>query len=497
MKLDTPTIVVIGILTDIVLVLILLHTYRTRTTYPGFKVWIVGTACWVLGSIFNMLLANIQPQFIPKIIGGGLIMLHPLLMFEGIISFHGMRRRWRGTPLNIVLVMLGLFCLMYFLYISENIAVRSACIVFVMALIFARVSIEPLLYPGCRRYSMQWLLSISLLPLIALLLARCRVLLAGPIPATFSGMLQSDNLLRWTMFYSIIVELILAYSYLSLTSDRVEEELRQSENSYRELSSSLQARVEEETKHRVSQERLLANHSRLAAMGEMISAIAHQWRQPLSTLGMIVQRTHAMGTMHELTPEYLGEFKVNAMRQIKHMSDTIEEFRGFYRPEKTKEPYSPAVCISDSIRLFEPQFTSSGIEVCVTCQGGDNLLIHGYPNEFKQVILNLLGNARDAIVAKRETAGEPEHGQINVEIAADSEQGMTIDVSDNGCGITADVALKIFDPYYTTKEETGGTGIGLYMSRMIVEDSLGGRLLLLPGHDHTTFRIELAMEHPA
>ena len=282
-----------------------------------------------------------------------------------------------------------------------------------------------------------------------------------------------------------------------MTSDRVEAELRRSENSFRELSDTLQTRIEEETKHRVAQERLLANHSRLAAMGEMISAIAHQWRQPLSTLGMIVQRTHAMGTMKELTPEYLGEFKTNAMRQIKHMSDTIEEFRGFYRPEKTKEPYSPAGCISDSIRLFEPQFTSSGIEVSVTCQGCDHQLVHGYPNEFKQVILNLLGNARDAILASRETGGEPESGIIRVAIDATTEQGMTIDVSDNGCGIATDVALKIFDPYYTTKEETGGTGISLYMSRMIVEDSLGGRLLLLPNQESTTFRIELSMETPA
>ncbi len=497
MKLDTPTIVVIGILTDIVLVLMLLHTWRTRTTYAGFKLWIVGTVCWVLGSIFNMLLPGIQPQFMPKIVGGGLIMLHPLLMFEGIISFHNIRRRRLGTPLNIIIVAVGLFLLLYFLYVSENITVRSTCIVFVLALLFTRVSIEPLFYAECRRYSMQWLLSISLLPLITLLFVRCWVLLNGPHYVSFSAILQNDNLLRWAMFYSIIVELILAYSYLSLTSDRVEEELRQSELSFRELSSSLQARVEEETIRRVSQERLLANHSRLAAMGEMISAIAHQWRQPLATLGIIVQRTHAMGTMHELTPEYLGEFKTNSMRQIKHMSDTIEEFRGFYRPEKVKEPYSPVTCISDSIRLFEPQFTSSGIEVRITCQGCDNQLVNGYPNEFKQVILNLLGNARDAIVAKRETCGEPENGLIRVEIDANEEKGMIIDVSDNGCGITADVALKIFNPYYTTKEEKGGTGIGLYMSRMIVEDSLDGRLLLLSGQNNTTFRIELSMENKA
>ena len=343
---------------------------------------------------------------------------------------------------------------------------------------------------------MQWLLSISILPLVALLVARLSYYISSPRLLNVAEILANESLLRWVILYGVILELIIAYSYLSLTSDRVEEELRQSENRYRDLSNSLQIVVEAEAKIRVTQVRQLANQSRLAAMGEMISAIAHQWRQPLSTLGMIIQRTHAMGTMSELSPEYLGEFKVNAMRQIKHMSETIEEFRGFYRPEKTKVLFSPAACVSDSIRLFEPQFISSNIEVSVTCLGCDKQQIHGFPNEFKQVILNLLGNARDGILARRETCGEPENGLIHVGIDAAQEQGMTLEVSDNGCGIAADAALKVFDPYFTTKEELGGTGIGLYMSRMIVEDSLGGRLLLLSHQDPTTFRIELPMETP-
>ena len=98
-------------------------------------------------------------------------------------------------------------------------------------------------------------------------------------------------------------------------------------------------------------------------MGEMISAIAHQWRQPLATLGMIVQRTHAIASMKELTPESLAEFKASAMRQILYMSETIEGFRNFYRPEKQKEPFSPFLCISDAVRLFQPQFILSLIHI--------------------------------------------------------------------------------------------------------------------------------------
>ncbi|HEX9078036.1 MAG TPA: histidine kinase N-terminal 7TM domain-containing protein, partial [Desulfuromonadaceae bacterium] len=291
-----------------------------------------------------------------------------------------------------------------------------------------------------------------------------------------------------------------------------------SEQHLRELNATLRERVEEESGRRVAQERLLANQARLAAMGEMIGAIAHQWRQPLATLGMVVQRTHAVGTMQGLTGEQLDEFRAAAMRQIRYMSDTIEEFRGFYRPEKEKKRFCPFDCIADCLRLFDPQFTNSGIVVEVRCphrtavspdlagtgRSGTQVdvprhdcaggYVYGLPNEFKQVVLNLLGNARDAILASRSAGGGPEEGHIDVTISVGENGGMIIDVSDNGCGIPADIAPRIFDPYFTTKEENGGTGIGLYMSRMIVEDSLGGCLSLVQGVGGTLFRIELNPE---
>ena len=275
---------------------------------------------------------------------------------------------------------------------------------------------------------------------------------------------------------------------------QIQRKLMESDQQLRELNTSLVTQVEEETKRRVAQERLLANHSRLAAMGEMIAAIAHQWRQPLATLGMIVQRTHAVGTMQGLTLEYLDEFKTNAMRQIQYMSETIEEFRGFYRLEKQKEQFSAYKCIVAAIRLLEPQFTSSGIEVKITCHDCEEQLIHGFPNEFKQVVLNLLGNARDAILESRTADHQTETGLLGIDIRLLGKDSMYIDISDNGSGIPGEIAPRVFDPYFTTKEASGGTGIGLYMSRMIVEDSLDGHLSLLENLNGAIFRIELPLE---
>ena len=496
MKLDTPTIITISSVVVFVLVLMLLHTWRTRTTYPGFLVWTIGTACWSAGSLLNLMLPTMHPQFIPKIIGNGLIMLHPLLLYEGIVRFHGIRRRWWGTPLNTAVVMVGIFCILYFFYVSENIVARIIAINLVAAFILARISIEPLFYVSIRRYSMQWLLSAFLLPLIVLVFARAWYhIFAASLFVTFSGALSQDTIQRYIMFYGIIAELAIAYSYLSLTSDRVDRELRQSEERYRNLSSSLQEQIEAETRLRVAQERKLANHSRRAAMGEMISAIAHQWRQPLATLGIIIQRTHAVGTMQGLTTQNLDEFKQSAMRHVHYMSDTIEEFRDFYRPEKEKMPFSPLSCVSDSVRLFDPQFTENSIKVTLICHESDNKLVNGFPNELKQVILNLLGNARDAIVESRATGGEPIEGRISIRVSVSGtgDNIMRVDISDNGCGIPADIAAQIFAPYFTTKEESGGSGIGLYMCRMIVGDSLGGHLSLVENTTGTIFRIELPL----
>jgi PAS domain S-box-containing protein len=265
------------------------------------------------------------------------------------------------------------------------------------------------------------------------------------------------------------------------------------EEKLHELNDNLQKQVEKETMRRMAHERLLAEHSRQAAMGNMIGVIAHQWRQPLSTLGMIVQRTHAVGTKKGLIQEELDEFKASAMRQIRYMSDTIEEFRKFYSQEKQKAPFKPYLCVTAAVKLLEPQFSHRNITMEIICPEESQRSINAYQNEFKQVILNLLSNARDAILDRRSTCSEPEMGHILVKMSI-SHGKMMIDIRDNGIGITNDIAGQIFNPYFTTKQEGGGTGIGLYISRLIVEESLKGQISLVPGEDATTFRIELPLE---
>lgn len=240
----------------------------------------------------------------------------------------------------------------------------------------------------------------------------------------------------------------------------------------------------------------MAHQSRLNAMSELISTIAHQWRQPLATLGMMVQRTHAVGKINRISQEYIEEFKTNAMGQIKYMSDTIDIFRGFYRPEKQKAPFSPLSCINDCVKLLEPQFIKSVIKISIISSDYDGQLVNGFSSEFKQVILNLLGNSRDAIIERFGTENTTDkEGYINIQLTTNTQdKSIIIDLSDNGCGIPDEVASKIFIPYFTTKEANGGTGIGLYMSRMIVQESLNGSLSIIKSNEGSTFRITFPLE---
>ena len=267
---------------------------------------------------------------------------------------------------------------------------------------------------------------------------------------------------------------------------KVDEELQR-------LNLSLLGRIDEETSHRMKHERLIANQSRLVAMGEMIGAIAHQWRQPLATLAMIIQRMHVVGCRQRLTCEELGEFKDNAMRQVKYMSETIEEFSGFYNKDKRSEKYSPIKCIKDAVKLFEPQFNTNNIIVTLHTNDNLDLLVPGFPNEFKQVMLNLLGNARDAILESRIIRSNHDQGRIDINIFINEEKKLIVDITDSGCGIPDNIVNRIFDPYFTTKEKTGGTGIGLYMSRMIMLESLGGFLQLIKADNGAVFRVKLPL----
>ncbi|MBF0317020.1 MAG: hybrid sensor histidine kinase/response regulator [Nitrospirae bacterium] len=240
------------------------------------------------------------------------------------------------------------------------------------------------------------------------------------------------------------------------------------------LQKALQQRVQEEVDKRRLDEQMLVQQSKMAAMGEMIGAIAHQWKQPLNALSLTIQDMEIAFDVGELDKQYIEKSVKQSMALIKHMSQTVSDFQNFLKPSTHKDRFSVAEAFYDVAALFSDQLKKDGIELRLNPPRTLELYSSGYINEFKQVILNLINNSRDAIKASRKSGQPDDKGWISVDIEEANNQ-VVVRLRDNGGGIDQSVIDRLFEPYVTTKG-AGGTGIGLYMSRAIVEGKMEGSI---------------------
>ena len=265
--------------------------------------------------------------------------------------------------------------------------------------------------------------------------------------------------------------------------------VKTSRSELRDLNSELQKRIKEGVrentrleKEKLEQEKLLIEQSKMAAMGEMISAIAHQWRQPLSSLALDIQDLKDAKEFNELDDTYLNTMIERSMHTIHYMSQTIDDFRSFFLPNKKKEPFSIYETIEATKHLLGKQFEAHSI---VIESSGDDFWVNGFKNEFQQVLINLLNNAKDAINKRREEDGSF-HGKITIRYG---ERKIT--VSDNGGGIPESIIDRIFEPYFSTKFSAQGTGIGLYMTKTIIERNMQGSIRAYNKESEAVFEITL------
>ncbi|ABV66730.1 two-component sensor histidine kinase [Aliarcobacter butzleri RM4018] len=261
------------------------------------------------------------------------------------------------------------------------------------------------------------------------------------------------------------------------------DEIGQLENSFNEmagkieklisqekkLNTELEEKVIVETSKQKEQEQLLIQQTRLAAMGEMIGNIAHQWRQPLNALGLILQNLKFSYEIGELDEKMIDKSVKKATMLTENMSKTIDDFRNFFRPNKAKENFKINEGITKAVELIESTFEHNNIKLEKDFVSSE-IEFFGFANEFSQVILNLLTNAKDAVLENK-----IENPLIIIQTKIDDEY-IYISIKDNGLGIKDEIINKIFEPYFTTKDEGKGTGIGLYMSKIIIENNMNGKI---------------------
>ncbi|RLA73237.1 MAG: histidine kinase [Epsilonproteobacteria bacterium] len=302
---------------------------------------------------------------------------------------------------------------------------------------------------------------------------------------------QAIGFWKYGKYLAAVLVLLLVLVYRNFYLTKQKNRLQLAHNKIERLNRTLDQRVKEEVSKNYEREKTLFQQSRLAQMGEMISMIAHQWRQPL---GAISTTTIAIETKMKLgkfdwqshdgrvkAEAYLFERLKKINLYLEALTTTIDDFRNFYKADKKREILSIIVPIQNTLRIIEINLSNKGIRLECACRKGTPLLL--FSNELTQVLLNILKNAEDNFSLK--TVKSP-----YIRIATfEDEHVACIEISDNGGGIDPAIIDRIFDPYFSTKLEKNGTGLGLYMSKMIIEDHHHGTLKASNRDGGAVFRI--------
>jgi len=264
---------------------------------------------------------------------------------------------------------------------------------------------------------------------------------------------------------------------------RAEGALAEKKRELEELNRSLETRIAQAVDELRQKDKILILQDRQAIMGEMINNIAHQWRQPLNSLGLLIQQLPLAYEAGDFSGEYLEESAGEAMKTILHMSQTIDDFMNLFRSDKKLVSFSINKVVEHTVSLIEKSFLDQQISIDLTAEG--NPPHSGCPNEYAQVLLNILMNARDELVARA-----VEDARISIH-SLEAGGKSVVTIADNAGGIAEEIIDRLFDPYFTTKSPDKGTGVGLFMSKTIIEKSMGGRLTVRNTAKGAEFRIEL------
>jgi signal transduction histidine kinase len=276
---------------------------------------------------------------------------------------------------------------------------------------------------------------------------------------------------------------LLMYSIISDVIKKYKKQVQHREKSLERLNKTLSVKVKRGIEEAKKKDKAILHQAKLARLGSMIAMIAHQWRQPLTELSGTLMELETATRFKKVNDEHILNSLGKSDKLISFMSNTIDDFRNFYKPDKKKEYFLTEKSCQKAIGLIDASLQSVSINLTIDVK--DDREILGYEREFSQVILNLISNARDILIEKN-----IEEPRINLNIE-NSSHLQIIEVSDNAGGIKEENFDLIFDPYFSTKD-VKGTGLGLYIAKLIIERNMGGELSVHNDEHGAVFRIVLA-----
>ncbi|GAB6073942.1 sensor histidine kinase [Nautilia lithotrophica] len=273
------------------------------------------------------------------------------------------------------------------------------------------------------------------------------------------------------VFVFSITLIILIVENFKKVHIELEEKVKEKTKELEEININLEKRIKKAVEENRRKDKIMFQQSKLAAMGEMLQNIAHQWRQPLGSISLILQSIKLKNEMNKLTPAYIDQKTEEALILADNMSKTIDDFKNFFRPDKTKKTLSIKECICHSKKLISHLLEKYNIKIEIKIK--EDIKILGYKNELSHVCLNMLNNAIDSL-----KGSEIADKKILI-VVKKEKKGIIISIIDNGGGIKEEYIEKIFEPYFTTKLKDKGSGIGLYMAKQIIEEHMGGKIKVI------------------
>ena len=294
----------------------------------------------------------------------------------------------------------------------------------------------------------------------------------------FSIYSDMDNIININFYILAHIMIILTIGVSIIEKNKAVEK-------YKKLNNILEDKINQEVMKNREKDKIMFYQSRMAQMGETIAMIAHQWRQPLNNLAILNQSLYLKYQKDNLSKEQVEKFFIDSKSQIEHMSKTIDDFREFFKPHKQKTTFYINDNLVHLLDIIKPEFDSYNIFIQRDC--GTRIFLNGYPNKFSQAILNILINAKDALVSRQII-----DKKIVISLDYDlKEDTIVLIIKDNAGGIDQNIIDHIFDPYFSTKQDKNGTGLGLYMTKMIIEEHMNGKIYVSNDEEGAVFKILL------